>query len=387
MELGIEFRVGSVGQSGLTQRRQQKRSVCSGMSPIAASFNLGISGAKIQNVREIHRRLPAWRSCFGTGASRRATVLTPAGRWMSVDTTAERSPLVNREVVLFLFQLEMDSQLQRALTYEDFDLVKDLRARRNKVDEALLDLQKSKGYGCGSRRTKDGVQFNVDPEVLSVRARLSKAIEEESYSEAAQLRDRLAELEEESDEADMPCPIVEPQFSLGQMVIHSTKGYTGVVCGWDLACCESEAWKKGADVASLKGGEEQVFYHILVDVNDWPMDEELAPVAYVAEELLDEASLANFESEQPLVNDAFQHPYSYLMFLGSDGHGNRIPCRQLRERYCVDRKDVYPPGHEDSDSDFEEEDHDDNDGPGGGGGDRGWGGGPNLPGIDMRSLE
>ena len=311
--------------------------------------------------------------------SNRKRNIVPNAGWASVDNATERSPLVNREIVLFLFQLEMDSQLQRALTYEDFELVKDLRKRRSQVDEALSELQEGKGYGCGSRRATAASQFNFAPEALSLRARLSKAIEEEDYSQAAVLRDELSKLEEQSDEANMPCPVVEPAFQLGQMVVHSTKGYRGVVCGWDLACCESDAWKKNADVHKLKDGQEQVFYHVLVDVADWPLDDQLAPVAYVAEELLDVASLPDFEAKEPLVNSSFQHPYSYLLFLGSDGHGNLIPCKQLREKYCVERSDIYPKGYDGSDSDDEAD--------GGNGGDDVWGGGPNLPGIDMRSLE
>lgn len=40
----------------------------------------------------------------------------------------------------------------------------------------------------------------------------------------------------------------EPRFALGEMVLHSTKGYRGVVCGWDLACCESEEWQAAAGI-------------------------------------------------------------------------------------------------------------------------------------------
>ena len=40
----------------------------------------------------------------------------------------------------------------------------------------------------------------------------------------------------------------EPRFSLGEMVLHSSKGYRGVVCGWDLACCESEEWQAAAGI-------------------------------------------------------------------------------------------------------------------------------------------
>lgn len=42
--------------------------------------------------------------------------------------------------------------------------------------------------------------------------------------------------------------VEEPRFALGEMVLHGTKGYRGVVCGWDLACCESEEWQAAAGI-------------------------------------------------------------------------------------------------------------------------------------------
>lgn len=42
--------------------------------------------------------------------------------------------------------------------------------------------------------------------------------------------------------------VEEPKFALGEMILHSSKGYRGVVCGWDLACCESEEWQAAAGV-------------------------------------------------------------------------------------------------------------------------------------------
>ena len=285
--------------------------------------------------------------------------------------TSERSGMVNREVVLFLLQLELDSQLQRALTYEDFDLVKDVRERRNKVDGALREMQKAKGYGCGSRRSGQSGQFGtLAPKALSIRAKLSKAIEEEDYSHAAQLRDELAAIEEHSAEANMPCPVVDPEFALGEMIMHNSKGYRGVICGWDLACCEDDAWKIQNNAGALKHGTDQVFYHVLVNIADWPINDDLAPVAYVPEEALDSVALADFDSEEPLVNAQFQHPYSYLMFLGTDGHGNMIPCKQLREKYCMERRDVYPSDWEDGQDDGSSEHR-----------------GPIIPGIDMSSLD
>ena len=274
---------------------------------------------------------------------------------------AEQSALVNREVVLFLLQLELDSRLQRALTYDRFDEVKELRDRRNKVDGALRMMQTKKGYGCGSRRAMRSDQFGaLAPSALSIRAKLSKAVEEEDYAVAAELRDQLAALEEQSAEANMLCPVSEPEFALGQMIVHSTKGYRGVICGWDFCCCEDDVWKRTTNAGMLRNGTDQVFYHILVDVADWPIDldnmgDELdAPVAYVAEELLDKITLADFDSDEPIVNTPFQHPYSYLMFLGTDGGGNMIPCRQLRERYDVERCD--DPYSEESDEDYDDDD-------------------------------
>ena len=321
---------------------------------------------------------------------------------------AEQSVLVNREVVLFLLQLELDSRLQRALTYDRYDEVKELRDHRNKVDGALRMMQTNKGYGCGSRRAMRSDQFGaLAPSALSIRANLSKAIEEEDYATAAKLRDQLAKLEEQSAEANMLCPVGEPEFGLGQMIVHSTKGYRGVVCGWDFCCCEDDVWKRTNNAGSLQNGTDQVFYHILVDVADWPMDMDImgdepdAPVAYVAEELLDKITLTDFDSDEPIVNTPFQHPYSYLMFLGTNGGGNMIPCRQLRERYDVERTDDQSAGESDEDYDdsFESDEpgteahgdildgrplYDPTDGESGPGNRAA--GIDSIPGIDMRSL-
>ena len=46
---------------------------------------------------------------------------------------SERSSLVNEEVVLFLFQLQLDSELQRALNYEAFQVAREVRSRREQV--------------------------------------------------------------------------------------------------------------------------------------------------------------------------------------------------------------------------------------------------------------
>lgn len=55
---------------------------------------------------------------------------------------------------------------------------------------------------------------------------------------------------------------------------------------WDDGCCENAEWKSRIDCASLEYGERQPFYHVLVDMRDWPVSEQDPPVAYVPQERL-----------------------------------------------------------------------------------------------------
>lgn len=82
---------------------------------------------------------------------------------------------------------------------------------------------------------------------------LAEAVEAEKYDEAAGLRDRLRQLEEAAAAAadaasQYLCPVDEPRFALGEMVVHSSKGYRGVICGWDMTCCEGSEWQEAAGV-------------------------------------------------------------------------------------------------------------------------------------------
>ena len=44
-------------------------------------------------------------------------------------------------MVLFLYQLELDSQLQRMLTYENFDNANDIRKERERIERFSGQLQ------------------------------------------------------------------------------------------------------------------------------------------------------------------------------------------------------------------------------------------------------
>lgn len=45
------------------------------------------------------------------------------------------------------------------------------------------------------------------------------------------------------------------------------------------------------------------------------------------------------------------HPYAYILFLGQDARGDYLPCRQLRDKYRVARRDVHAPGQEEEGGD------------------------------------
>ena len=57
-------------------------------------------------------------------------------------------------------------------------------------------------------------------------------------------------------------------------------------------------------------------------------------------------------------DDPFSHPYSYLLFLGADYHGDMLPSRAMREKYSAARRDVGPTSWVDEDADGEGEGND-----------------------------
>lgn len=56
------------------------------------------------------------------------------------DRECERSALVNEEIVYFIFQLELDAQLQRALNYEAYEAAQQIRVKRETVSQQLRRL-------------------------------------------------------------------------------------------------------------------------------------------------------------------------------------------------------------------------------------------------------
>ncbi|KAG2452863.1 hypothetical protein HYH02_002207 [Chlamydomonas schloesseri] len=281
----------------------------------------------------------------------------------------ERSQLVNEEVVYFIFQLDLDTQLQRCLNYEAYEAAQEVRKKRQRVDEAVQSMKERKAKNTGAPAAVQRLAgADYAAELLRLRTEMQRAVEAEDYASAAKFRDLLKELETEAKKAaalaaewDTTSPSG-PVLRLGQRVLHKQLGYRGVVVGWDMRCCESEDWIAAARVGETGRGISQPFYHLLVDARDWEYDPHLPPVAYVPEELLTSPELepaadgAKPKSWAEVYGtDPLQHPYLYILFLGMDGRGDYVPCRQLRDRYNVQRRDVYKPGQEGGEDDSDDD--------------------------------
>lgn len=179
-----------------------------------------------------------------------------------------------------------------------------------------------------------------------------------SYAAASRLRDALKAAEASAAAASVAAAAAAaaavaaggpPTFRLGQRVTHVTLGYRGVVAGWDPTCMEGAAWRAGARVGA--GEAAQPCYHVLVDVRDWEGvvadPEGTPPVAYVPQARLEAAAAKKTGGSSGSDGDGFDHPFSYLLFLGPDSKGDMIPCRALRERFGVERRDDAGPADED----------------------------------------
>jgi len=292
--------------------------------------------------------------------------------------------------VYFIFQLDLDTQLQRALNYEAYEQAKEVRAKRERVDEAVGLMRERKAANVAGAKAGDAgtapalSAADYAAEGLTLRTAMARAVEKEDYKEAGRLKALLGALEAQAKKAASVAESISggaafaPRLRLGQRVVHSVHGYRGVVVGWDAQCCESEEWVATSGAAALPKGTKQPYYHVLVERRDWEYDAYQPPVAYVAQEQLwapefgspppaaCAAELAGLKAGQvggdgggdsgsaaaPAWVELFgkeplEHPYMYILFLGQDARGDFVPCRQLRDKYAVQRRDVFQPGSDD----------------------------------------
>ncbi|CAM8879766.1 unnamed protein product [Rhodiola kirilowii] len=203
-----------------------------------------------------------------------------------LDARCEHSESTNEDILIFFFQLDLATQVQRALNMEQYEIAQQLRNKLTEVEEEVVSQIGLKRGSSGKSEAQD-----KSISIIRLRAELQGAVE-------------------------------------GQKVKHKIFGYQAVICGMDPVCCESSSWAETAGVDKLSRGLNQPFYQVLVDVHEDPN----LLVAYVAEDNLvapDEPDLGEFD-----------HPYLSFLFYGTDAAGDFIPIKQLREKFNRPRHEV-----------------------------------------------
>ncbi|KAJ3696166.1 hypothetical protein LUZ60_001543 [Juncus effusus] len=252
----------------------------------------------------------------------------------STEGSIEKSEAANEDILLFFFQLDLETRVQYALNTEQYDIAQKLRDKLNEVERDIIKQQEAKRGSSKSEAQDTGIK------ILQLRAEMQKAIESENYDLAAKLRDQISQIEGESLASSAKALVNESikyEFRLGQRVKHRIFGYKGVICGMDPVCTESKTWMENAKINKLSKGPNQPFYQVLVDVYADPN----LLVAYVAEENLLECEEKDKER--------FDHPYTSFLFFGTDTAGDFIPIKQLREKF--NRPRYEPPFEQDDDND------------------------------------
>lgn len=248
------------------------------------------------------------------------------GESRGLNARSEHSESTNEDILIFFFQLNLATQVQRALNMEQYEIAQEYR---NKLAEVENEVLSQIGLKRGSTGKSEAQDKSI--RIIRLRANLQGAIESENYALASEIRDRITKLEAETLAASASSLLYENAqyaFRLGQKLKHKIFGYQAVVCGMDPVCCESSSWVETSGVSKLSRGVNQPFYQVLVDVHEDPN----LLVAYVPEDNL-------VAPEEPDL-DGFDHPYLSFLFYGMDAAGDFIPIKQLREKFNRPRHEV-----------------------------------------------
>ncbi|KAG0583832.1 hypothetical protein KC19_3G165700 [Ceratodon purpureus] len=260
----------------------------------------------------------------GVGMRMRGVVVCRAKKR---EVAGERSDRANEELLMFFFQLDLTTRLQRALNQDMYEAAQGLR---EKIAEVEREMERQRKVKMGAGSSKDEAHDTAIT-LLQTKAELQRLIEAEDYAAAGAVRNKINALEAESLAAQANAMIFQQrsyEFRLGQKVKHKVLGYRGVICGMDPLCCETEDWISEVGVQELPRGRNQPFYQVLVDIREEPS----VMVTYVAEDNLVAPEEPDFEQ--------FDHPYVYFLFYGMDGAGDFIACKQLREKYDAPRHEL-----------------------------------------------
>ncbi|CAA6657454.1 unnamed protein product [Spirodela intermedia] len=258
-----------------------------------------------------------------------------------MDANSERSESANEDILIFFFQLDLQTRIQYALNMEQYDVAQQLRNKLAEVETEIINKREI-NRGSSSKNEAQDKAINL----LCLRADLQKAIEDENYTLAADLRDEISKIEADSLAASAKALAYENlrySFRLGQKLKHKIFGYQAVVCGMDPVCCETSSWMETARVDKLIKGPNQPFYQVLVDVN---ADPDLL-VAYGMIQLMEE-NLSCAGLQEGLIIHTFPSCSTGWTLRGLH------PVKQLREKYKRPRYEV--PVDVSSDPDEEGED-------------------------------
>ncbi|KAJ4829754.1 hypothetical protein Tsubulata_051584, partial [Turnera subulata] len=179
---------------------------------------------------EAATHIPAWNCCQSPLHQRNVKVeagwlFNKRGRQQGWDASSERSETANEDILIFFFQLDLATRVQCALNMEEYDSAQKLR---NKLTERRLSSNENqRGDHLQRARLKIRLLVSYDYE-------LQKAVENENYTIAAELRDQISKLEAESLAASATALAYENAqyaFRLGQKVKHKIFGIEGGFCG------------------------------------------------------------------------------------------------------------------------------------------------------------
>ena len=177
------------------------------------------------------------------------------------DVSVERSDRANEELLMFFFQLDLTTRLQRALNQDMYEAAQGLREKIAEVEREMERQRKAKtGAGLSKNEAHDTAIT-----LLQTKAELQRLIVAEDYAAAGVVRKKIMALEAESLAAQASAMIFQQrsfEYRLGQKVKHRVLGYRGVICGMDPLCCESEEWMNAVGVEELPRGRNQPFYQV-----------------------------------------------------------------------------------------------------------------------------
>uniref|UniRef100_A0A1D1YVC9 Hydroxyacylglutathione hydrolase n=1 Tax=Anthurium amnicola TaxID=1678845 RepID=A0A1D1YVC9_9ARAE len=199
----------------------------------AAFWQRSSKGFNKSNAKSWVGGLSLWRQCvlklFITSShrSKQARYYVKAA-WLfnqssrGMDANSERSESANEDILIFFFQLDLQTRVQYALNMEQYDVAQQLRNKLSEVETEIIKQREAK-RGSSSKSEVQDKAINV----LRLRADMQKAIECENYTLAANLRDEISKIEAESLAASakaLAYENVQYMFRLGQKVKHKIFG-------------------------------------------------------------------------------------------------------------------------------------------------------------------